>query len=107
MAKVKTKNLAIDWVEETKGILTGYVSESGPGTAKLIDELLNIPVDIPDLTQKDKTTEVSIVYPNNFAEDRKQILFEEVQKMYPEWKVEISEDKKVMKLYPNFERTQL
>ena len=104
MAKVKTNVLPIEWVEEKKGYLVGNVSPNGPSSEKIIDELLNIPLDIPALKSPDATIEVKLVFPDNFAEERVQDLATEAQKIYPDWKVNVG--KKEFTITPDFSSDQ-
>ncbi len=93
MAKIQTKPLTIDWVEEKTGYLVGTISDTGPGMTRLVEELLTIPIDSPTLKHRDVyTRDVVIRFPKAFSEERKSELFEEFKNIYPEWKVELTSD---------------
>lgn len=105
MGKIKTKLPPVDWVETEPGKLVANV-QSGISTDKLVEEIVDMPIDVPSLKSKDFTKEVIVKYPENFADDRKQLVLEKVSEMYFDWKVELSADKSEMHIYPDFSTTQ-
>lgn len=93
MAKVKTMKLPIEWEEVEKGHLVGLISENGPALTTLESEIMDMPIDIPNLKSKDCTVLVEIKFPeSNFSEDRKNELFDSVKEMYEAWKVELTKE---------------
>lgn len=93
MAKIKTKPLAIDWVEEKTGYLVGTISDTGPGMTRLVEELLTMPIDNPTLKHRDVyTRDVVIRFPKAFSDERKNEFFEEFRNIYSDWKVELTSD---------------
>mgnify|MGYP006873010024 CR=1 FL=1 len=104
MAKVKVKQLPVDWVENTKGELIGEIADIGVSTNTLIDELINIPIDVPTLKSRDVTTSVLLKFPKTFADDRKNNLLTEAQKLYPNWKAELTNEG--LHIRPSFDSEQ-
>lgn len=107
MAKIKTKQLTIDWVEAKAGFLVGYVADYGPATSKIVEELVDIPLDVPDLKSKLLTKEVTIVYPENFSDERKQGVMDKMQELYPEWKLSVTAEKNLHAVLPEISTEQV
>ena len=99
MAKVKTKQLTIDWYETKPGYLTGQVADYGPSLSKIVEELVNIPIDVPSLKAKVVTKEVCLKYPENISNDRKQEIYEKAKELYPSWKFEVKNEDSLF-MYP-------
>lgn len=89
MGKIKTKQLPIEWEENSKGHLVGTISENGPSLTTLENEIMDMPIDVPGLKKKDVTVDILIKFPKNFSENRKNDLFDSVKEMYSGWKVEL------------------
>ena len=92
----------IEWTEENHQ-LKGQILNVGPTIEQLVAELENMPIDLPSLKEKECTQEVLILYPENFAEDRKQEFLEKVKEMYPEsedWKYGYTDGNLSFYMYP-------
>ena len=92
----------IEWTEE-KLQLRGQILNVGPTLDQLLDEMKNMPIDLPSLKEKKCTREVLILYPENFADDRKHEFLEEVRKLYPEgegWRYGYTDGNLSFYLYP-------
>lgn len=60
----------IEWEEHKRGFVEGTILNIGPSMEQLLEEIKNMPVDIPNFRHKEKTEQVRIKYPKNFSKDR-------------------------------------
>lgn len=68
-------NIAIDWTESVPGELVGKVLNGSVGAAKLVEEVKNAPIDVPNLRSKDATKTIEIVgVPKNAVDEVEQAL---------------------------------
>lgn len=93
---------AIEWTEKEKGVLEGRILDNGPSMEQLKEEMLNMPIDLPSLKEKEATKSVTIFYPeNNFSAERKETFERMVHEMYDEgWKYEAPTDGSFLTMLP-------
>ena len=67
--------IAIDWTENSKGELVGKVLNPEVGSKRIVEEIKNAPIDIPNLRSKASTQTIEIVgVPKAAVEDVEQAL---------------------------------
>lgn len=75
----------IDWFEDTKTkMLTGVIQDN-MSTKNIVAELVNCPVDRPNLNAKYVTENIEINFPKNTADNKVLAVLEDLLKESPTW----------------------
>lgn len=105
MAKVKTLKFPVEWEDDGKGNLVGKIAQ-GASSIQITEELVNIPIDVPNLKSTLCTKSITISFPKEgFAEERKEDVSSKISELYPEWKVTKADNGDLV-VTPTLESTQ-
>lgn len=86
MGKIKSKDLAVEWFENQTDVVEAVI-QPGTSTDTIIEELVNVPIDVKSFRDSKATGKIILHYPEAFADDRKQLILERAQEIYPDWKI--------------------